>query len=260
VFLAGFNIPHIVLSGMVVNSFDLYDILTNLVPGIVAVLFFSFALLPVNVINSFSDISGAAIVLPLIAVAYVIGRIIRNVNLLFVINIIFNIKEFKDYVKEFIKEGDKFDDSTIKNFYENLSNKHSVNIDQNNTNIDVIIQVGYADLWRKESLYQRYNIVSNFYESLCNLFLLAFIFYSLASVDPVIKELCDENLTFGYSTHWTDALSDSLFFLVFLLFFLLLYIASLIQFTKFEERRAYQFVIDIVNSDMTESNQLGPAS
>lgn len=133
-------------------------------------------------------------------------------------------------------------------------------MDENEDNIEFIIQLGYTHLWGKDTLYHRYNIVSNFYESICNILLLSLLFFSLAAIEPVIEKICDKQVDVGYRTYWTDALNESLISLVFLALILSFYILCLIQFTKFEKRRAYQFVIEVINSGTEESNRIGPAS
>lgn len=67
---------------MALGTFDVYDILADIIPGSIATLFLIVLAVPQDslsqVLNTFSGPGGAVI---FIAIGYVVGRIVRNVSI-----------------------------------------------------------------------------------------------------------------------------------------------------------------------------------
>lgn len=233
---------------MVVNTFEIYDIFADLVPGIVIAVLLLVVAVPTDQTSSIlNEISGVGAGLILISISYVLGRIVRNMPN--ITNILLERCDksvsFETSVEGFVFSSDNPLESSVKNnFLKTIYSKAEIAGSLDNSDIETILDIGYSELWGKNTLYQRYTIVSGFYEGLSNSFLVMTTFYLLTGAVAYFSIFSG----YFYRTAWTSFVTDSgIGAGIFVVGMVAVYLLVVIQFRKFEQRRATQFVIEIAN-------------
>jgi len=286
---------------MVINTFDLYDILTDIIPGIIGTLFLIILLIPTNIgLKQPQTVLGPGGALLLVAVAYVVGRIIRNINLWWFFN------KFQDYLKKnekspspyFISDVDwvfsdpfkiklnsiftyqsELDNALVEEAVKILHNKYNLEADylyiekltsedrkqedeklademSNERRLvfpspESVIPVGYSELYDKATLYQRYTIISNFYESISKIFLLTALGFRLSIAGIAIPDFS------LWTTTWTNFVEESSVLSASVIAaFVIIGLVSELQHRDLDQKRATAFVSDIVK--IREDNQQNP--
>lgn len=233
---------------MVVNTFDIYDIFADLVPGTVVAILLLGVAVPVDQISSIlGGVSGVGAGLIFISISYVLGRIVRNMPN--ITNILLGICDrsvsFESSVEDYIfSSNNPLEDSVKNNFLQTIYSKAEIAGSLDSSDTDTILDIGYSELWGENTLYQRYTIVSGFYEGLSNSFLLITISYILTGFVAYFSIFPG----YFYSTTWSSFIAESAIGAgIFIVGLVAVYILTVIQFRKFEQRRATQFVIEIAN-------------
>jgi hypothetical protein len=233
---------------VVVNAFDIYDIFADLVPGTVVVILLLGVTVPVDQTSSIlNGVSGVGPGVILISISYVFGRIVRNMP--YITNILLGLchkpVSFESYVEDFIFSSDNpLEDSVKNNFLKTIYSKAEIAGSLGSSDTETILDIGYSELWGENTLYQRYTIVSGFYEGLSNSFILIIIFYLSTGFVAYFSIFSG----YFYSTIWTSFVAESANGAgIFIVGLVVVYILIVIQFRKFEKRRATQFVIEIAN-------------
>lgn len=243
---------------MVVNTFDLYDILTDIIPGIIGTLLLIVLFAPATTINRGSGlVVGTGGALLIIAIAYVVGRIIRNIRLW---KYIMYRKEasgpFERTLQSIILGQSDLDDDLVQQFKEVINDKYEfsrpdVSDEEVDSNVEfdmiqlfnTVVPVGYSELYNRQTLYRRYTIISSFYESLSTLFLLAAIGFWISGTGTEFP------LIDYWPTLWTQLWNTSI--TISMLVISSLIIISFIgfgQYRVFDRRRAVAFVVDIIKT------------
>ena len=254
---------------MVINTFDLYDILTDIIPGIIGTLLLIVLLVPEKDLNLVSGvIGGPGGALLIIATAYVTGRIIRNIkpweylfenSIVYIRNYDRAAAPFEKELESILTHQSELDHGLVETFKKIMAEQYNLdmlvveNAEENYTQdeyeigLDTIKRVGYSDLYDKATLYQRYTIVSSFYESVSTLFLtIGFGF--------LISFIGTESFDIGYPhTVWTNSVENTPFLSFFAIIFLVIigYITRR-QYRKFDKKRGVAFISDIVKTHENE--------
>jgi len=114
-----------------------------------------------------------------------------------------------------------------------------------------VIPVGYSELYDKATLYQRYTIISNFYESISKIFLLTALGFSLSIAGIAIPDFS------LWSTIWTNFVEESSVLSASVIAaFVIIGLVSELQHRDLDQKRATAFVSDIVK--IREDNQQNP--
>jgi len=190
-----------------------------------------------------SGVSGVGAGLIFISISYVLGRMVRNMPNL--TNILMRLCDrsvsFESSVEDFIFSSDNpLEDSVKNNFLKTIYSKAEIAGSLDSSDTETILDIGYSELWGENTLYQRYTIVSGFYEGLSNSFLLMIVFYLLTGLVAYFSILSG----YFYSTTWSSFIAESAIGAgMFIIGLVAAYILIVIQFRKFEQRRATQFVI-----------------
>jgi hypothetical protein len=290
---------------MVINTFDLYDILTDIIPGIIGTLFLVVLVVPTErVVRPPGTMFGPGGALLIIAVAYVVGRIIRNINIWWGFNYLQTNSDFlrklnnfvtpqiiREKVDSIISEPfetklnsiltyqSELDNALVEEFVSILHQKYNVeterlfigklgrengehedeSVDTDGSDerrlvlglTDSVRTVGNSELHGKATLYQRYTIISEFYESISKIFFLAALGFS-ASIAGTLLPTID-----FWSTVWTEVVGESIWLSIGVIgASIFIWFISDLQFRDFDQRRATAFVTDIVK--VHEDNQQGP--
>jgi len=171
---------------VVVNAFDIYDIFADLVPGTVAAILLLGVAVPVEQASSIlNEVGGVGAGLIFISISYVLGRMVRNMPN--VTNFLFGRWDrsvsFESSVEDFIFSSDNpLEDSVKNNFLKTIYSKAEIAGSLDSSDIGTILDIGYSELWGENTLYQRYTIVSGFYEGLANSFLFVIFSYLITGI------------------------------------------------------------------------------
>lgn len=252
---------------MVVNTFELYDILTDIIPGIIGTILLIVLFIPSKALNQgIGVVVGTGGALLIIAVAYVVGRIIRNIRIWkYLLYREEASSPFEDKLNSILNGRSELDDELVSQFGVALREKYNIDVwkpnDIENQEIDeideryqsyifkTVVPVGYSELYHKQTLYQRYTIISSFYESISNLFL-------LAAIGLLISGLGAEFIGIGYwPTLWTELWNKSFLISSIMIASLsAIGFIGLVQYRVFDRRRAVAFVSDIVKIQTSSQN------
>ena len=233
---------------VVVNTFDIYDIFADLVPGTVVAILLLGVTVPVDQTSSIlNGISGVGAGLILISISYVLGRVVRNMPN--ITNILLGLcnksVSFESSVEGFIFSSDNpLEDSVKNNFLKTIYSIAEIAGSLDSSDTETILDIGYSELWGENTLYQKYTIVSGFYEGLSNSFFLIIISYLATGYVAYLSIFPG----YFYMTMWTSFVAESETTAgIFVVSLVVVYILIVVQFRKFEKRRATQFVIEIAN-------------
>lgn len=244
---------------MVVNTFELYDILTDIIPGIIGTLLLIVLFAPAKSLSQGSGVVvGTGGGLLLIAIAYVVGRIVRNIRIWkFLLYQGEGSGPFATKLHSILESQSELDDELVGQFRNALGKKYNLESFLNEKYIEnnqkdeldqsyifgTVIPVGYSELYDRQTLYQRYTIISSFYESISTLFILATIGFLISGIGA-------EFIGIGYwPTLWTELWNTSV--MISGIVIVSLYLISFIgffQYRVFDRRRAVAFVSDIVKT------------
>lgn len=220
---------------MALETFDLYDVLTDVIPGIIFQVLLVVLFVPPEFLKADDYIFGTSgIVLLVIVTGYVLGRLVRNVSLFEKI-----LKDYFDSVLSNILEGYPVNlpASTIHEFKTILRGENFYLLYTKITRKQVK-QWGYSKLYGRTTLYHKYTIISEFYYSMSKVFTISSIIYTPIIFLDIKQPPLSANQTY-----------------LIVIMLLVLGIICWTQHRKFSERRAIAFVNDLVTLHNEESKK-----
>ncbi|MFA9417630.1 hypothetical protein [Natrinema sp. HArc-T2] len=123
-----------------------------------------------------------------------------------------------------------------------LNKQYDIDINQTslphgNTDLEWIRYIGYSKMFGKETLYQRYNILTTFFRNLSVVFWIVYLLYSFLSLISLLGP--------GREFRWMNWDFSSRYLMVWILF--LLAISFSTQVSKYSKYRNRQFIADLYN-------------
>jgi hypothetical protein len=245
------------------ENFDPYDIIADIVPGVYSMVFILYLSAPIDLIKYCDCVGGPEIAIIFIAISYIVGRIVRNISIYNAAHVfpnldlydlskaIINILDehfprlsgniFEEELKKILSSGVHMEPGRVEKFRSLVSSEIDLKLDEKQVPSDQITYLknsGFAKLYGRKTLYQRYTIVAEFYNGVMNATFILFWIY--------LSSWLVSNMNIGdyYKTGWTEA-SPQMVFIV-LLAMLLVFSITYKNHVKFEERRAISFVNCII--------------
>lgn len=245
---------------MALETFNLYDVLTDIIPGIVFQMLLVIIFVPSQYFESVVGFLGSPSgVLLLVALGYILGRIVRNSKPFGVISECHSKIYDKNNKQNHESEGREQKNCLIKkSFSQKLSDIISGPVEEldSQTRCQFMnitfgklsytsqsvkdrkqIEIwGFSKLYGRTTLYHKYTMISNFYYSMSKTLIYVVIF---------------GNLIFFGSPHYPDTklieiISNILVVIALSVILAVLSAICWLQYRKFSERRAIAFVNDLV--------------
>ncbi|ELY39155.1 hypothetical protein [Natronorubrum tibetense] len=253
---------------MPVQKLDLYDIIVDIFPGLVAVfIFLPLVLGPGTAYSDALDLLGIEATLIIIVLSYVIGRIVHgiaspfdksiskfgsNIDKFFLEHPIYEKLtkrfglhlSFEDHIRDGLAPFTPFTMKTVMvhELHAEINEKYDVNtksIDRHDFND--LKHVCHSILYNKPVLYRRYEILTTFFRSMHTVFGLSLIFYSISLLVYEYVGLGATDTFWAY-LYFNDLRIVSLILVLQLILFLIFYY----QKRKFSHRRNRALIYDTV--------------